>query len=242
MNAGLRWRPLSAACLAAVACAACGVAGAEVLRFSGTAHDVKTGRVLYREQYEVNVDNGHWQSGTTRYVAPDGSPIGERRFDFSQDRYVPVYAFDQIEPAYHEGITKIDRSKVEPFLVRDGERKTASLDRVKEMVADCGAQAYVIDHLDALAAGQTLRFTLVVAGRVDAFRLRASKARDADVDGRRAMVVKVELDSMLSLVLPTLELTIDPATKRLVQYQGIANVKDPATRRSYTARIVYAYP
>ena len=53
--------------------------------------------------------------------------------------------------------------------------------------------------------------------------------------------MRTELDSMLSLVLPPLELTFDPASKRLLQYVGIANVKDPATRKSYQARIVFTY-
>lgn len=229
------------AVLAAVV-GATSASAAETERFTGVAHDVKSGRVLYTEQYEVSVDEGHWRSGSTQYVLPTGQTFAERRFDFSQDRYIPVFSLDQSDPAYREGIARLDRAKVEPYLVRDGERQTASLDRVKDMVADCGSQAYLVDHLDALKAGNTLHFTLVVAGRVDAFKLRAAKVRDADVDGRHAIVVRIELDSLLSVVLPPLELTFDTVSKRMLEYVGIANVKDPATHKSYTARIVYRYP
>ena len=41
---------------------------------------------------------------------------------------------------------------------------------------------------------------------------------------------------------PTLELTIDRTTRRLLEYSGIANVKDPSTRKAYSVRIRFAYP
>jgi hypothetical protein len=214
---------------------------AETQHFTGVAHDLKTGRVIYDEQYDVQSEGGRWLSGTTRYVSPSGQQFAERRFDFTLDRYVPIFSLDQSDPAYREGIDRIDKTKVDPYLVRDGERQTAAIDRTKDMVADCGAQAYIVDHLEELQAGQTLHFTLVVAGRLDSFKLRASKVKDVEVDGHRAMLVRTELDSLLSLVLPPLELTFDPVSKRLLEYVGIANVKDPATRKSYQVRIVFTY-
>ena len=227
------------ACLV-LACVQAAVA-ADSQHFTSVAHDLKTDRVIYNEVYDVQVDNGRWLSGTTRYLSPTGQQIAERKFDFSQDRYVPLFSFEQSDPVYREGISKIDKTKVEPYLVRNDERKTASLDRTGDMVADCGAQAYLVDHLDELEAGKTLHFALVVAGRVDVFKLRSSKIKDVEIDGRKAMVVRTELDSVLSVVLPPLELTFDPVAKRLLQYVGVANVKDPATSKSYQARIVFSY-
>ncbi len=217
------------------------LAVAESQQFTSTARDLKTDKVLYTEHYDVQVDNGRWVSGTTRYLSPSGQQIAERKFDFSADRYVPVFSLDQSIPEYREGITRIDKGKLELFNVRDGDRKTASVDRVKDMVADCGAQSYVIDHLDTLQSGGILHFTLAVAGRIDSFALRASKLGDVDVNGAKAMRVRVELDSMLRLVLPPLELIVDPLSKRLLEYSGIANIKDPATKKAYSARIVFSY-
>lgn len=214
---------------------------AEIQRFTTTAHDLKTGRLVYTESYEVQVDNGRWVAGTTRYFLPNGTAIGERKFDFSTDRTVPIYSLDQSNVDYHEGITRIDAQHVEVFNFRDGHRQTASLPRVQNMVADCGSQPYVVEHLDQLEAGNTLHFTLVVAGKTDSFRLRARKLADVDVGGRRAMRVRIELDSLLRLFLPPLELTIDPETKRMLEYSGITNLKDPATRKAYSAKITFSY-
>jgi hypothetical protein len=231
-----------AATLATLSILACAQpAAAELQHFTATARDVQSGRVLYTEQYDVRIEDNRWVSGTTRYLSPTGQQIAERKFDFAADRYLPVFSLDQTQPVYQEGIARIDRDKVEVYQVRDGERKTASLDRPKDLVADCGSQAYVADHMDDLQAGKTLHFTLVVAGRVDSFKLRAAKVKDNDVDGRRGVQIRIELDSMLSLVLPPIELTIDPITKRILEYSGITTVKNPATHKSYVAKIVYAY-
>ncbi len=230
--------------LAAVVCMAPGIptaGAAELQHFTATAHDVQSGKVLYTEQYDVQVDNNRWVSGTTRYVLPSGKQLAERKFDFAIDRYVPVLSLDQTDPNYHEGISRIDKDKVEAYQAHDGQRETASLDRAKDVVADCGSQVYVADHLDDLQAGRSLHFTLIVPGRLDSFKLRATKTKDVDIDGHHAIRIRIELDSMLSLVLPPIELTIDPPTRRILEYTGITTVKDPTTKKSYTARIVFAY-
>jgi len=214
---------------------------AESQQFTSTAHDLKTGKVIFTEHYDVQTDNGRWVSGITRYLSPSGQQIAERKFDFSSDRYVPVYQLEQSVPEYREGITRIEKSKVDLFMMRDGDRKSGSVERVKELVADCGAQAYVLDHLDTLQAGGILHFMLAVAGRVDSFSLRARKLADVDVNGVKAIRVRVELDSVLRLVLPPLELTVDPHNRKLLEYSGISNLKDPATKKAYSARIVFSY-
>ncbi|MGI9026726.1 MAG: hypothetical protein ACR2GP_14325 [Burkholderiaceae bacterium] len=224
-----------------LAIAPCLAHAVETQRFTTAAHDLKTGRVLYTENYEVQVENGRWTSGTTRYFLPGGVAIGVRKFDFSTDRYMPIYTLDQSNVEYHEAITRIDAQHVDVSMLRDGQRHAASLTRVQNMVADCGSQPYVVDHLEQLEAGTTLHFTLAVAGKTDSFRLRARKLANVEVDGRRAMRVRIELDSLLRLLLPPLELTIDMDNKQILEYSGITNLKDPATRKAYSAKITFNY-
>lgn len=234
-----RWMKFAAPAIAI--CASSATDASELQHFSATARDVQSGRVLYTEQYDVQVDNARWLSGTTRYVLPSGQQFAERKFDFASDRYVPVFLLDQSDPPYQEGISRVGKDKVDVFQVRDGQRKAASFDRTPNLVADCGSQAYVVDHLAELQAGKTLHFTLIVAGRVDTFRLRATKVKDVDVEGTRGIRIRIELDSVLSLVLPPIELSIDPVSRRILDYTGITTVKDPSTKNSFTARIVFSY-
>lgn len=222
--------------------APCLAASPELQHFTTTARDLKTGRVVYTERYDVRVEKGRWRSGTTRYFLPDGTAIGERKFDFSSDRYMPIYTLDQTNVGYREGITHIDAKHVDVFVIRDGHRRARSLPRERDMVADCGSQPYLVEHLDQLEAGRTLHFRLVVPGKTDSFRLRARKLADVDVDGRRAIRVRIELDSLLRLFLPPLEVTIESGSRRVLEYSGITNLKDPVTRKAYAARITFVYP
>ena len=107
------------------------------------------------------------------------------------------------------------------------------------MVADCGSQGWLVDHFDMLAAGKTLSFTLAVAGQLDAYKFRARKTGDVEFEGKRAVRIRVEPASILRFVAPSLELTYDPETRRLLEYIGVTNVHDPATHKPYQARIAF---
>ena len=231
------------ACLAAVlllAAAADVFAEAETQRFYGYAYDAKSGRYLYTEVYEVRVDAGRWLSGTTRYLAPDGTSMGERKFSFAQDRTIPIYSLELVADGYREGITSFDADGIEAYKAsRDKGRQTATLARVSPMVADCGSQAFLVDHFDALAAGKTVAFTLAVAGQLDSYKFLAKKDGEVEFEGKRALRIRVEPDSMLRFLVSPLALTYDPETKRLLEYVGVANVHDPATHKAYTARIAF---
>ena len=240
MTKSRQWLACVGAAVGLVAVMPCAGA-AETMRFTSVARDLKSDRIVYTEAYEVQVDKGRWLSGTTRYFLPNGAPIGERKFDFSYDRYMPVYSLEQSNFEYREGISKIEPGVVDVYMFRDGERRNAALARVQNMVADCGSQPYLIDHLDKLQAGEMLHFTLAVPGKVDSFKLRASKAGDVQVNGKRAMRVRIEVDSLLRLILPQLELTIDPETKRMLEYSGVTNIKDPVTHKSHSARVTFSY-
>ena len=68
-----------------------------------------------------------------------------------------------------------------------------------------------------------------------------AREKDVEVEGTRGIRIRIELDSMLSLVLPPIELSIDPISRRILDYTGITTVKDPATKKSFTARVVFSY-
>ena len=212
----------------------------ETQRFYGYAYDAKSGRYLYTEVYEVRVDAGRWLSGTTRYVAPDGMAMGERKFSFAQDRFIPIYSLELVADDYREGITKVEAGGIEAYKAsKDKGRQNATLARVSAMAADCGSQAFLIDHFDAIASGKSVAFTLAVAGQLDSYKFLAKKSGEVEFEGKRAMRIRIEPDSMLRFLVSPLELTYDPETKRLLEYVGVANVHDPATHKAYTARIAF---
>ena len=87
--------------------------------------------------------------------------------------------------------------------------------------------------------GETIKMRLAVAGNLDSYRFRLRKTGETTFDGKPAVQFKIELDSLLRLLVDDLQLTYEPEARRLVVYRGISNVHNPATGKPYNARIVY---
>ncbi len=219
---------------------AAGAAQSEVRAFYGFAYDLQSGRYLYTEVHRQRVEDGRWVGGTIAYYAPDGSRLGVKQLDFSADPYVPVYRMELRRPPYIEAITGNGRTiEMQRQVGSEGEVERKPLARGADMTADSGFHSYLLAKFDELMSGQTVRFRMVVAGSLDAFKFRARRIDDTRFEGRAAVRFKVELDSLFRLLIDPLELTYDPQTRDLLEYRGISNLRDPASGDAYVARIAY---
>jgi hypothetical protein len=90
-----------------------------------------------------------------------------------------------------------------------------------------------------LLAGKTLKFTFAAAGQLDSYSFRARKVGQTSFEGRPAIQLKVDPDSLLRFLVEPLILTYDPQSRQLLEYRGISNVINPATGKPYNARIAY---
>jgi hypothetical protein len=226
------------ACAWLFCCAA--QADPQVLRFYGYAYDLASGKYLYTEVYREDVDNGRWISGHTGYYAADGSYLGEKTLNFSGDRYIPVYTLTLPGVGYAEGISKVGKDSIDLIkLSREHGQQSASIPRSEPMAADAGFHSFLYDHMAELLAGQTIKFRFAVAGQLDSYNFRARKIGDTQFEGRPAVQLKIDPDSLLRFLVQPLVLTYDPQTRQLLEYRGIANVMNPDTGKPYNARIEY---
>jgi hypothetical protein len=225
------------ALLAAVAAAR---AEPQTLRFYGYAYDLQSGKYLYTEVYHEEVEQERWLSGHTSYYDADGHRIGEKSLSFAADPYVPTYSLSLPEAGYAEGISAVGAGGVQMFKQSRGQaRQSGSVPKLPEMAADSGFHSYLYDHMAELLAGHTVRFRFAVAGQLDSYSFRARKTGDTSFEGRPAVQLKVDPDSLLRYLVDPLLLTYDPLTKRLLEYRGISNVINPASGKPYNVRIAY---
>ncbi len=213
---------------------------AETLSFYGYAFDLKSGKYLYTEVQQQDLDaQGKWVGGKVRYVLPDGSSLGNKTLDFSADPYVPVYRMELPLSSYSEGIA----GSGDPILVQRQEKgkklETESIKRDGPTCADAGFHSFLLDHFDQLMKGEKVNLKLVVAGGLDQFKFRARRIDDTTFEGKPAVRFYVEPDSLLRFVVDPLELTYDEKTRRLLEYRGMSNVIDPATGKLFVTRISY---
>ena len=214
-------------------------AQAEVQRFYGHAYDLKSGAYLYTEVHAQTVENGRWLGGTIDYFGPKGEKLGHKTLEFQNDEFVPVFRLD-LNYGYMEGISDNRDAVTMERRERTGARaESKTIKKVSPMCADSGFHSCLRAHFAELQAGKTVKFTLAVPGSLDSFRFRAAKAGETQWQGIKAVLIKVEPDSLLRLLAGPLELVYEPMQRRLLEFRGISNVHDPRSGKPYDVRIIY---
>jgi hypothetical protein len=233
------------ALLAAAALAYAGLALAgepSALAFRGYAYDLESGKFLYTEKHEQKILADHWLGGTIDYFAPDGRRIGHKDLDFSADPHVPLYRLDLTSKGgYMESITAVTAGTIDMARQDHGATKVekVTLKRKGLMTADSGFHSFIRDHFKELLAGDTVEFSFAVAGNLDSFKFRAKKTGETTWEGKPAVTLKIEPDSLLRFLVDPLALTYEPTERKLVEYRGVSNIHDEVTGKPYNVRVIY---
>ena len=228
-------KPLRAAALG-VALLGAGTAAAQ--SFYGYAYDLKSGKYLYTEVHSPVVEGGKEVASTIRYYTPDGKEVGKKTLDYRADAFVPKFRFDLPGEGYAEAITA-NGENIELVKISGGKEKRKVLKREGLTAADSGFNHAIQDNLNRLVKGEVVTFRFVVAGQLDSYRFKVSKVGDTSFEGKPAVKLLVQADSLLKYLAPDLNLVYDLATRQLLEYRGVSNIHDPANGKAYNARIVY---
>ncbi|MGH8456007.1 MAG: hypothetical protein ACRETW_04770 [Stenotrophobium sp.] len=212
----------------------------EDLRIYGYAYDLKSGKYLYTEVHHQKVHDDHWVSGVIDYYGADGKQIGHKVLDFSSDPYVPVFRMEQKVLGYVEGISAVGKT-VEMYKKADASSamQTTTIKHTTPMAADSGFHSFIRGHFKELMAGQTVAFKLAVAGELDSFSFRIHRAADETWEGKPAVHLIVEPDSLLRFLVSPLNLLYRADDRTLLEYRGVSNIHDPATGKTYDVRLDY---
>lgn len=215
-------------------------AAEELHRFYGYAYDLKTGAYLYTEVHEQKIQGDRWIGGNIVYLAPDGSEMGRKTLDFGSNEFIPTFKLSLKHEGYSEGISAVGKT-MELFKQssRDAKVERTQITVQPGMAADSGFHTYLRAHFDELMQGKTLEFRFVVAGNLDTFKFRARKVGQAEFEGKPAVKIEAEANSLLRLVAPKLELLYEPRERQLLEYRGISNLHDPKTDEPFQVRIGY---
>lgn len=191
--------------------------------FDGTALD-EEGRLVYTERHEVVREDDEIVHSRTEYRAPDGSLIATLVSDYSRDPFVPEYVFHDLRSGKTEGL-RCDGDAVIVYH-RDAAGKEIEekrLDRREDMVGGQGFNNWVVERLDELSTSEPLTFRLVIPHRLGDAKLRV-KAIDGS-ETEPVLTLKGEIDNwFLRLVAPSIEISYDQESGRLVRYEGNSNL------------------
>ncbi len=207
--------------------------------FRGYAYDLKSGKYLYTEVHRQTLDGPRWIDGTIDYFDPAGKKIAAKTLDYRADRLIPVYRLENLVSHYVEAITEVGARSYTMQKIVDGKTSSKVIIKTPGMAADSGFHSAIVENFDRLQQGETLKFQFGVAGQLDTYSFRCKKIGDTTFDGKPAIRLAVEPDSLLRLLVDRLDLTYEVGTRYLLEYRGVSNIQDPATGKAYNVRIVY---
>ena len=208
-------------------------------RFRGYAYDLQTGAYRYTEVHRQTLDGFRWLDGTIDYYDPAGKKIAAKTLDLRADPKIPVMKLEIFSEGYAEAITKVAADAYTMEKTVDGKTRSKVVAKTPDMAADSGFHSAIVASFDRLQAGETMKFRFGVAGQLDSYSFRCRKVADTTFDGKKAIRLAVEPDSLLRLLVDPLDLTYAVDTRYLLEYRGVSNMHDAATGKAFNVRIVY---
>jgi hypothetical protein len=210
------------------------VAAAE--KYNGDAYDVAGGSLLYREShYRFTVDG--MAQHLVLYRCADGRPFARKLLRDDGDAQAPDFDMADARINYREGVRRRG-NKREVYVQRtlDTPEQAELLSMPADGVIDAGFDEYVRRHWDALAAGSTLTLPFLVPSKRMFYSFKLAKVENAN--NASNLTIRLSLGAWYAFLLPHIDVVYDRASRRLLRYEGVSNIRDDA-RKNYNVRIEF---
>ncbi|WP_254771797.1 hypothetical protein [Pseudoxanthomonas sp. CF385] len=227
---------LALACLAGPA-----AASADILRQEARAYARQGDALLYRES--------HWryrQDGLAHrlvlYRCPDGRAFARKTVVARTSAQAPDFDFEDARDGYREGARSGAGGRT--VYVRASANATPK-QRIVALpaggVVDAGFDESVRLHWTALRAGRDVTQPFLLPSRMAFVPVRLRPGAAVRWEGIPARRLTMKLDRWYGFIAPTMELTYADADQRLLEFAGIATIRDE-TGKHQDVRIVFPDP
>lgn len=202
------------------------MANADIQRQEAQAYARKGGALVYRES--------HWRyrqdEGARRlvlYRCPDGRAFARKMVIERRRAQAPDFEFEDARDGYREGVHSGPRGRV--VYVRPGATaapKERALAVPDDGVIDAGFDASVRLHWTTLRAGREVTQPFLLPSRMAFMPVRLTPGGPTSWEGIPAQRMTMRLDRWYGFVAPTMQLTYATADQRLLEFAGIATIRD----------------
>jgi len=195
------------------------VAGAE--RYSGDAYSVAGNVLLYREIQYV------YAGGAQRvylYRCPDGRAFARKQLRETGDAQAPDFNLVDARLGYREGVREAGDERLVYVQRRTNLPEQSQRLRVPaDGVIDAGFDAFARRHWDELRSGGTLHLPYLVPSRRTFYHFKVHRIDERK--NARTMTIRLEAGSWFAFVLPHIDIRYDIASRRIVHYEGLSNIR-----------------
>jgi hypothetical protein len=211
--------------LAAVCLLTANLAAADGV-FVGTARDLKSGEILYRESHAISNAGTPRETRVVTYACPDGAPFARKHLAYDASRLAPTFRLEDARSGVVEGIAR-DARGIEVFARADAKAplRTARVDG-EGLVADAGFDEFVRANWNALERGEPVLAPFLVPSRLDSLAFKVRKTGESRIDGEVVSDIRLSLAGMLGWLVPDLDVSYRKRDRRLMRFRGTTNLRD----------------
>jgi hypothetical protein len=213
------------------------------LTYNGSAYDKKSSEFYYSEIYEEVMESNKHVATNITYKNSQGLIIGKKKLNFRASSAKPSFQMDDYRNGYMEGSEMTAEGMIKVFYreSKDAELISTVLNVPEPAVVDGGFNYFLKINWDKICSGQKVKFHFVAPEKQDYYSFRLAKEKEIIFLDRKAMVCKMEPENfILRQLVDPIMITYDIQTKRMLQYEGISNIRKSSTNdERYVVKIVY---
>ena len=109
-------------------------------------------------------------------------------------------------------------------------------------LADAGFDEFIRRQWQPLVAGQPVALDFAVPSRLESIGFTAKRVGSARVGGEDAWIFRLRLGGLLGYVVPSIDVFYGQASRRLLRFQGLSNLRNDAGESPLNARIDFPTP
>jgi len=198
------------------------------------------GKLVYLENHDFELEGDKIIKSTTHYKDKNGKILAIFKNDYSKSLNAPENEMDDLFHKKKSGVRYLN-GKLLMFSHEYGkkeESKAVKEYKGKLTVGGQGLHYYLVTHLEEVIKKGKLELKFLIPGRLDEydFYLKVTKTEPTLVS------FEIEIDNwFLRLFAPKLKLLYDRQKKRLLQYEGLSNLKNEKGDMM-NVQIKYKYP
>jgi len=219
------------------------VLAADGYAVSGSAYNLKTGKLVYRELITKLDDNNEVH---VNYAKPDGVIFARKKLNYSTEVFQPGVEFsderddETVSAAFDGGRLLLTHKK-------KGDSQTKTIYETAKLIIDAGVDAFIQQQWSKITSGKKVEFDVA-----DARNLGTEKFVIKEVDSSVSPLAykgaaetwkyfRVDTANKLSSIfVEPIYYAYEPEGKYLMRYQGRANI-DNDSGDAWDVRVEYEY-
>jgi hypothetical protein len=212
---------------------------AEVYNYYGVAYDQKTGQIVYTDNHAENRRGEKHVSSEIVYKNPVGKVFAKKTISFEKKTTLPDFTLVDSRDGYIEG-AKVTGNQIQLFYRENA--KSEMQEKIFPIpsngVVDGGFDQYIKENWDDILAGKKLNFVMFAPSKLNSYKFIVQKTKTGTYKEKQVVHLKIELDNLFGIFLPSIKIIYGIDNKRILFYEGISNINNPEGK-SYFVKIQY---